>query len=96
MAQTVGELARTLSQEKETLRSIEAECRIEPDDPGVRSADLGVDVLARRCAGGGVQHDPQSSSSSQRLGESPLWPGRVLAKGLPGPLCSCFHRSGPA
>ena len=95
MAQTVGELARTLSQEKETLRSIEAECRIEPDDPGVRSADLGVDVLAR-CASGGVQHDPQSSSSSQRLGASPLWPGRALEKGLPGPLCSCFHRSGPA
>jgi hypothetical protein len=95
VAQTVGELARTLSQEKETLRTIEAECRLGPDDPGVRSADRGVDILAR-CAAGGVQHDPQSSSSSQRLGASPFWPGRALTTGLPGPVCSCFHRSGLA
>ena len=44
---------RTLSQEKETLRSAAAALRLDAVDPGVRSADLGLAAIVR-CAGGGV------------------------------------------
>ena len=45
--------SRTLSQEKETLRSAAAALRLDAVDPGVRSADLGLAAMVR-CPGGGV------------------------------------------